>query len=270
MNTKATQYRDDENFMTLAMRRAKELGISFNQAMKDAMRQWLGLPEKPEDEVTLKGTAADVLLSDGVCYNWTGKRRVNTMLPVHLVSHGKLWLVDRTKNYSHKILHSVCVLPQCLLNKVGEERGDYIPELLTNPSNAFIDCIANLLQVEVTEWFQAMHPRQQAYVIEAALRGDTLEQLVEYYAPKPVITESIEPVITTPEPTVEEPRSSVITEPEVVITPQKAKATQLQQRYGISADEWHQKVSEWKKQCLKTVDGLVWEFKHSKGLWVTI
>jgi hypothetical protein len=258
MSIKTIPFRDDASFLEEAMAKAKELGTNLTQVMRTQLRQWLGMPEDTRTLDTVTGAAAEVMIADGTCYNWSGKKRINSMLPVHVVTHGKLWLVDRTKNYSHKILRSVCVLPQCIISTVGEARGDLVPKLLDLTSDDLVDRVANLLQVEAMTWFQEMHHRQQSYVIDAALNGDTLEQLIDYYAPKPVITEVIEP-----QP--EEPQETVIT---TDTKKPEARDKQLRKRYSISADEWHANLSTWKREGLKTVDGLVWRFIRYSNMWL--
>lgn len=242
MTKTATVYRDEAHFLTQAKAKAKELGLSLNAFLQKAVRAALGVPEDTKATDVIKGVGASTLISDGILYNWTGKRKLNPMHNVHLVSHGRLWVVDKTANYSHKIVRAVTDLPECVITRVGVGREDVVTKLLRQTSTQMASSIATLFELEQEQWFQELSARKQDVVIDGiAERGDTLEQLRTEYG-----------VITTP--------------PEPVLT--RLKDSQLQQRYGINVDMWHQSVEGWKKKGLETIDGLVWSFRRSQAVWV--
>lgn len=242
MTIKTTVFRASKEFIEQATEAAKQAGLSFNSFVTQAIREKLGLSEACLQSDTIKGCQAEVIIADGVLYNWTGKRRVNTWKPLYLVSHGKLWLVDRTSNYSHKIVRAVSVLPQCLLDRADGGRLDYIPKLLELSSKAMLETLAVLLELETLDWFKAMGTRDRDRVIDAAiLEGWTIERLSQEYNPV---------VITVPQHEVKE-----------------LKASGLMERYGLT-DVWHRYVCDWRVKGLETVDGLVWRWQQSRNIWV--
>lgn len=241
---KTTVLRASSEFLAQATEAAKQAGLSFNAWVTQAIREKLGLTEENLQADTIKGCQAEVIIADGQLYNWNGRRRINTWKPLYLVSHGKLWLVDKTSNYSHKIVRAVSVLPQCLLDKADGGRLDFMPKLFELSSNAMLDTLAVLLELETQQWFLEMGTRDRDRVIDAAiLEGWTVERLSQEYSPV---------VITIPQP--EE-------------VPVKLKARQLQARYGLQ-ETWHMMVGGFKKNGFLSPDGLVWKYVRNSEMWV--
>lgn len=251
MTIKTTVLRATQELLETFQREAAAAGMSFNAWMVDAGLKKLGVTGETLSQDVVKGATAEVIIGDGVLYNWTGKRRQNAWKPLYLVSHGKLWQVDRTSNYSHKILRAVSVVPKCLIDKATGERGDYIPKLLELSSGSMLDTLAVLLELETQEWFQNKTAREQEYVIDAAIfEGWTVERLTAEYCP--VITKPEEVVATV-----------------VEVKEQKLKACGLMERYGIDGDMWRRMVGTWKDTGLTTVDGLVWNWVQRSNIWVS-
>jgi len=235
--------------------RVKSSATKFGCCLGAAVGTGFANQEETLDCVQKVGRGAAAMLVSASEYQFTfGYIGFKTRF---IISQGFLWQVGRTKNWSQYELLKLTAVPTGLNNSLFNTLKTFRDWSLAS----VLDYCQVLLEVEAQDWYKALEPKLQQEVHSAYIMdGWDAAKLQDFYSP----------VITTPQDVVTEPEP-VITEPQpeesIVATPQKAKATQLQKRYGISADEWHQKVCEWKKQGLATIDGLLWSC-NNKGFWV--
>ena len=221
--------------------RAKELGMSLNSYINSVLGRAVGASPDFSLMSVVKGALADgMMLMGNVITKVTALSRKTRFV----IAEGYLWLCKPTANWSGRELHKLSAMPKTLSNHSPKMLEKWLEMSFRGLSEAS----EILSRVEVLPWFQEMSVRQQEYVIEALINGDSYDDLIYHYAPK----------------------TEVVTEPEeVVITeevPTKLKAAAMQQRYGLT-EQWHTMVGTWKKEGLTTADG-VWKYLSGRNQWV--
>lgn len=240
---------------------AKKLGISQQATMSKAVDAFISqyMADACDNNNVLpdvvKGSEAELLLASGTHYNWDVKsnRRINRSLPRYLFVKGAIWQVDRTANWSHKVLKRLFLVPEVLLE---ERASSHLNDLLKLSVDAIRDALVTITELVEQPWFTSAPWRgKQDGMLREAIDGYSLESIAEVY--NPVITE---PVLSQPA----EPESEVETPKEL---PKRVKAGQLMELYGIAKDVWDKSVSMWRSLGLDTGDG-TWKYIPGTNRWV--